>query len=172
MFVPYDVKTSKELFESAFLVELLLSCWNCYGLVSASLSLWKKKKNLQVLPSSIIMTCKWFYSSYINFMKLNVYILPEAKQNLWSGSWKRNVDPSRAPIATNSVSMSFTALQQTSKLYRRQPWGHRHVSLDSTVTSPMNSNDASRLRKSQVHSKRFQKYMQTDFKLHVAGSFR
>ena len=166
MFVPYDVKTSKELFESAFLVELL---WPCLCL---SLSLWKKKKNLQVLPSSIIMTCKWFYSSYINFMKLNVYILPKAKQNLWSGSWKRNVDPSRAPIATNSVSMSFTALQQTSKLYRRQPWGHRHVSLDSTVTSPMNSNDASRLRKSQVHSKRFQKYMQTDFKLHVAGSFR
>jgi hypothetical protein len=44
MFVPYDVKTLKELFESAFLLELLLSCWNCYGLVSASLSLSLKKE--------------------------------------------------------------------------------------------------------------------------------
>jgi hypothetical protein len=120
--------TLRKCFPSGTAIVLLELLWPCLCL---SLSLWKKKKNLQVLPSSIIMTCKWFYSSYINLMKLNVYILPEAKQNLWSGSWKRNVDPSRAPIATNSVSMSFTALQQTSKLYRRQPWGHRMSQTDT-----------------------------------------
>lgn len=69
----------------------------------------------------------------MNLMKLNVYILPEAGhlKSLKTGSWKRNVDPSRAPIATNSESMSFTALPSK---HRNTDGSHEVTRTDSNVS--------------------------------------